>query len=68
MGLTSFEIEYQPRPQGHLCLILLEMDRDTRSDPGGHRKVLPFDWLTGKQKIFVNYYDFAASIRSQPPK
>ena len=32
----------------------------------GHRKVLPFDWLTGEQKIFVNYdYDHAALIRSQ---
>ena len=46
-------------------VILLEMDRDSRSDPGGHRKVLPFDWLTEEQKIFVNYYDYAALIRSQ---
>ena len=46
-------------------VILLEMDHDSRSDPGGHRKVLPFDWLTEQQKIFVNYYDYAALIRSQ---
>ena len=46
-------------------VILLEMDRDSRSDPGGRRKVLPFDWLTEEQKIFVNYYDYAALIRSQ---
>ena len=25
-------------------------------------KALPFDWLTGEQKIFVNYYDYAALI------
>ena len=41
------------------------MDRDLMSDPGGHRKLLPFDWLMGEQKIFVNYYDYAASIRIQ---
>ena len=38
-------------------------DRDSRSDPGGHQKILPFDWLTEEQKIFVNYYE--ALIRSQ---
>ena len=46
-------------------VILFEMDNGSRSDPGGHRKVLPFDWLTGEQKIFVNYYDYAASIRGR---
>ena len=46
-------------------VILLEMDRNSRSDPGGHRKVLPFDWLTEEQKIFVNYYDYASLIRSK---
>ena len=35
----------------------------SRSDPGGHQTVLPFDWLTGEQTIFVNYYDYAASPR-----
>ena len=51
MGPTS-----SPGP----LVILLEMER---SDPGAHRKVLPFDWLTGEQKIFVNYYDSGASIQ-----
>ena len=37
----------------------------SRSDPGGHRKVLPFDWLTGEQKTFVNHYDYADLIPSQ---
>ena len=46
-------------------VILLEMDRNSRSDPGGHRKVLPFDWLTEEQKIFVYYYDYASLIRSK---
>ena len=32
-------------------VILLEMDSDSRSDPGGHRKVLPFHWLTEEQKF-----------------
>ena len=45
---------FQPRPQG-----------DSRRDPGGRRKVLPFDLLTGEQKIFDHYYDYAVSIRSQ---
>ena len=30
--------------------------------------VVPFDWLTGEQKIFVNYYDYAALIPSQLQK
>ena len=34
-------------------------------EAGGHRKVLPFDWWTAEQQIFVNYYDYAALIPSQ---
>ena len=54
----------QPRPQGHLWSCS-RWTAISPSDPRGHRKVLPFDWLTGEQKIFVNYYDYAALIRNQ---
>ena len=59
------QIRESPTSSPGPLVILLEMDRDSRSDPGGHRKVLPFDWPTEEQKIFVNYYDYAALIRSQ---
>ena len=46
-------------------VMLLEMDRDSRIDPGWAPECSQFDWLTEEQKICVNYYDYAALIRSQ---